>query len=130
MSERPKGFSHDEAGKERTMDVTVERRGEVAVVAVAGNIDATTAPALTDAFAAEIGKGNTRLVADFTAVAYTSSAGLRALLGALKEARQHGGDFRLAGVRPAVFRVLELSGFTSILKYFSDVQGAVDSFAA
>ena len=112
------------------MEVKVEQQGEVVVVAITGNIDANTAPALATAFSGEIGQGHTRLVADFTAVAYTSSAGLRALLGALKEARQQGGDFRLAGVRPAVFRVLELSGFTSILKYFPDVNAAVASFAA
>ena len=112
------------------MDVKLETRGDVAVVSITGNIDAGTAPELATAFSGEIGKGHTRLVADFTGVAYTSSAGLRALLGALKEARQQGGDFRLAGVRPAVFRVLELSGFTSILKYFPDVEGAVASFAA
>jgi len=112
------------------MDVTVERRGEIAVVSVTGNIDANTAPNLAAALADEIGKGGARIVADFSGVAYTSSAGLRAVLGALKEARQHGGDFRLAGVRPAVLRVLELSGFTSILKYFPDVEGAVESFAA
>jgi len=112
------------------MEVNVEQRGDVAVVAVTGSIDANTAPALAGAFTAEIGKGNVRLVADFSGVGYTSSAGLRALLGALKEARQQGGDFRLAGVRPVVFRVLELSGFTSILKHFDDVQGAVESYAA
>jgi anti-sigma B factor antagonist len=112
------------------MDVRMETRGDVVVVSIGGSIDATTAPELAAAFSGEISKGHTRLVADFTAVAYTSSAGLRALLGALKEARQQGGDFRLACVRPTVFRVLELSGFTSILKYFPEVNGAVASFAA
>jgi anti-sigma B factor antagonist len=112
------------------MEVTIERRGEVAVVAVSGSIDTNTAPGLATTLSEQILKGSIRLVADFSQVGYTSSAGLRALLGTLKEARQHGGDFRLAGVRPAVFRVLELSGFTSILKYFPDVNGAVASFAS
>ena len=112
------------------MDVKTEQRGDIVVVSITGSIDANTAPALATAFSQEIGQGRSRVVADFAAVAYTSSAGLRALLGALKEARQHGGDFRLAGVRPAVFRVLELSGFTSILKYFPDVNEAVASFTA
>jgi anti-sigma B factor antagonist len=118
------------SGKESTMDVSSAQRGDVTVVTISGSIDATTAPALAAAFTQEIAGGRIRLVADFAAVAYTSSAGLRALLGALKESRQHGGDFRLAGVRPAVFRVLEMSGFTSILKHFPDVDGAVASFAA
>lgn len=112
------------------MEVRMERRGDVALVSVAGNVDANTAPALASAFAEAIAGGGAKLVADFSAVAYTSSAGLRALLGALKDARAHGGDFRIAGVRPDVFRVLEMSGFTSIMKHFADVAGAIASFAA
>jgi anti-anti-sigma factor len=52
------------------------------------------------------------------------------LLGTVKEARRHGGDLRLAAVRAPVLRVLELSGFTSILKCFADVPTAVGSFPA
>ena len=59
---------------------------------------------------------------------YTSSAGLRVLLTTLKDARQRGGDLRLAEIRPNVRQVLELSGFTSILKCYPDVNGAVTSF--
>ena len=56
------------------------------------------------------------LVCDFKDVNYTSSAGLRSLLGALKESRRLGGDLRMAAVQPSVLRVLSLSGFASIIK--------------
>ena len=59
---------------------------------------------------------------------YTSSAGLRVLLSTLKEARQRGGDLRLAAVQERVRRVLDLSGFTSILKCYPDVDAAVASY--
>jgi anti-sigma B factor antagonist len=61
-------------------------------------------------------------------VEYTSSAGLRALLATVKEARIKGGDLRLASVGGSVHRVLELSGFTSILKLYGDVDAAVASY--
>ena len=51
-------------------------------------------------------------------------------MATLKDARRQGGDFRLAGVQPPVLRVLELSGFTSILKLYGDVDEAVASFHA
>jgi anti-sigma B factor antagonist len=69
------------------------------------------------------------VVADFSEVDYTSSAGLRVLLGTLKDARSAGGDLRLAGLRPEVLNVLELAGFTNILKVFETVEDAVESFA-
>lgn len=104
-------------------------QGDVAIASISGSIDSLTAEALSDALTTTVRDHNPCLVADFTAVVYTSSAGLRALLSALKEARRHGGDFRLAGVQPAVLRVLELSGFTGILKRYDDVVAAVGSFA-
>jgi anti-sigma B factor antagonist len=61
-------------------------------------------------------------------VGYMSSAGLRALLAALKEARQQKGDFRLAAVQDNVRQVLEMSGFTGIFQVFATVEEAVASF--
>lgn len=111
------------------MQVTITQHDQVTVVAVAGSIDALTADALVTAMNDELLSGRTRLVAHFGAVEYTSSAGLRVLLTILKEARQRGGDLRLSDIRPNVRQVLEMSGFTSILKCFPDVDGAIASFA-
>ena len=110
------------------MQISIAQQEHVTVVAVAGSIDALTADELVAALSAQVHAGNTRLVAAFDAVEYTSSAGLRVLLGTLKQARQHGGDLRLAAVQERVRRVLELSGFTSILKCYPDVASAVASF--
>ena len=110
------------------MDISIEQRAEVTVVAVSGSIDALTADTLTSTFAEQVRQGRTRLVAGFDGVDYTSSAGLRVLLATLKDARQRGGDLRLAGVRDKVRSVLDLSGFTSILKCYPDVESAVGSY--
>ncbi len=110
------------------MEITVERRETVAIVSIAGSVDSLTAADLSAALRKELGDGRVRVVADLAGVEYTSSAGLRALLETVKEARRLGGDLRLAAVRPEVFRVLELSGFTNILKIYPDVAAAAASF--
>jgi anti-anti-sigma factor len=92
-------------------------------------MDALTAPTLSDYVSQHIAAGEVNLVVDMTELEYTSSAGLRALLSGVKEARQHAGDLRLAGLRPNVRKVLEMSGFTSIMKVFPDVDSAVKSYA-
>lgn len=102
--------------------------GEVTIAAISGSIDSLTAEHLLDVLGRTVRDRQVRVVADFSQVAYTSSAGLRALLVTLKDTRRLGGDFRLAAVQPAVLRVLELSGFTSILKLYDDVEEAVASF--
>ncbi len=49
-----------------------------------------------------------------------SSAGLRELLGTLKEARRSGGDFRLAAIQDNVRQMLDMTGFSgSLIRAFA-----------
>jgi anti-anti-sigma factor len=111
------------------MDIQARQQGGVTILTLVGSIDALTAPKITEYIQGQIAKGNTKLVADFRGVDYTSSAGLRVLLGAIKDTRSQSGDMRLVGVQPDVFKVLNLSGFTNILKLFDDLEPAVASYA-
>jgi anti-anti-sigma factor len=111
------------------MELKTETRNNALVIAVSGSLDALTAPEFADAIATQLRDGKTSLVADLSQLDYTSSAGLRVMLNGVKEARQKGGDLRLAGVQPNVKKVLDLSGFTSIMKSYPDVDAAVASFA-
>ena len=111
------------------MDIFGRQVGEVTVMTLKGSIDAMTAPKITEYVQGQIAKGYTKWVADLSGVDYTSSAGLRVLLGAIKETRSKSGDFRLTGVRPDVLKVLSLSGFTNILKMFDDLDTAVASYS-
>jgi len=112
------------------MDIVVEQRTVTTIVRITGSVDGLTADTLLATLQQQIDAGNVRLIGDLSGVSYTSSAGLRALLATVKQARQHGGDFRLAAALPPVHKVLEMSGFTSILKMFPDVDLAVASFPA
>jgi anti-anti-sigma factor len=111
------------------MEIKDKHVNEVTILSLTGSIDAMTAPKITEYIHDLVAKGNINLVADFSGVDYTSSAGLRVLLGAIKETRAQGGDMRLTGVQPDVFKVLNLSGFTNILKLFDDLDAAVASYA-
>ncbi len=110
------------------MELATTHHEHVTVIAIAGSVDSLTAEQLTSSLVQHVGSGRVHLVCDFKDVNYTSSAGLRSLLGALKESRRLGGDLRMAAVQPSVLRVLSLSGFASIIKIFDDVPGAVSSF--
>ena len=112
------------------MQITVREEPSVALVSIVGSVDSLTANDLQTAMAGAVQNGQTRLVADFSGVEYTSSAGLRVILATVKELRQKGGDLRIAGVRPNVLRVLEVSGLTSILKLFPDADAALTSFVS
>jgi len=111
------------------MNIESRQQNDVTILSITGNIDALTSNTLTDYIKAQITSGNVKLIADVGGVDYTSSAGLRVMLAAVKETRALNGDMRLANIQPNVQKVLELSGFTSIRKIFSDVDSAVKSFS-
>jgi anti-sigma B factor antagonist len=110
------------------LQIDLKQHNAVLVLAIIGSVDSLNADELTASFAEPISKGQVRLVADFSQVNYTSSAGLRSLLGTVKSCRLAGGDLRLAALQPQVERVLSIAGFVSILKIYPDVGSAVASF--
>ena len=67
------------------MEIKDRQVGDVTVLSLNGSIDAITAPEITEFIQAQIAKGNTKLVADLSGVDYTSSAGLRVLLGVKRD---------------------------------------------
>ncbi|HMA34860.1 MAG TPA: STAS domain-containing protein [Chloroflexia bacterium] len=110
------------------MDITGESRELAHVVMISGSLDAVTADQATSFLSTQIREGHTHLVVDLARLEYVSSAGLRVFLTALKEARQQGGDLRLAAPHRNVQKVLEMSGFTSILKLYADLDAALASY--
>lgn len=113
----------------RHMNIELAPGEHAAVVVISGSVDGLTAEHLLVTLQGFVAAGQTRLVADLAGVLYTSSAGLRALLATVKQARQGGGDLRLASINPPVLKVLEMSGFTTIMKCYDDVASAIDSYA-
>lgn len=110
------------------MNIQFQSHGAVSVASIHGSIDSLTAPTVLSELGAHVEAGNVHMVADLGGVDYTSSAGLRALLATVKAARHGGGDLRLACIHANVMKVLQLSGFTTILKIYDDVEAAVASF--
>jgi anti-anti-sigma factor len=111
------------------MNIEIHQHDNDGVVCVVGSVNGVTAPTLMAEFHTCVASGNVHLVVDLAGVDYTSSVGLGALLATAKEARVQGGDLRLSNVTPHVLKILEMSGFTSIMKLYDDVESAVDSYA-
>ncbi|MBI5653798.1 MAG: STAS domain-containing protein [Chloroflexi bacterium] len=114
----------------RQLQITKVKINAVTIISVTGSVDALTAPMLAEYLAREIQNPNPNLVIDFAELDYTSSAGLRVLLSAVKAARARGGDVRLAAMQTNVAKIFEMSGFNAILKVYPDRARAVASFAA
>lgn len=111
------------------MQIDTSTENNIRIVTVSGSVDALTAAELTDALNEQIASGNANLVVNLAGLEFMSSAGLRTLLGAVKECRLHGGDLRIVSSNPGIDKVLKMSGFHNIAKVFDAQADAVGSFS-
>ena len=107
------------------MDISVQKSDQISIVSITGSIDALTADQITGCVDEQINSGEKYLIIDLSEVEFMSSAGLRVILGALKETRKQSGDLYIAGARAGVERVLKMSGFSKILKIYDNVDNAI-----
>jgi anti-sigma B factor antagonist len=109
------------------MKVTTSDAGSGAVLLeVEGAVDAYTAPRLDKALRDLLARDQIRLVLDAQQLTFISSAGLRVILFAHREAIQHGGEVRVFGLNPQLQRVFEIAGFYRLLRISETLQEAVE----
>ncbi len=82
---------------------------EVVLIKVEGDIDAYTARTLDKTLNDLLAQGHNRLVLDASHMDFISSAGLRVITFAQREAQQQGGEVRVFGLNAQVTRVFEMA---------------------
>jgi len=111
------------------VEVKTRRYKRVDLVEVSGRVDSATAPQLEAALQQILGQDRFRIVVDMRGLEYLGSAGLRVLVGALKQVRRwNRGDLRLADVPSRIREVLKLAGLDVLFKVYDSTVDAVGSF--
>jgi anti-sigma B factor antagonist len=65
------------------------------------------------------------VVADLSGVPFIDSSGLGVLIGALRRAREAGGELRVVSGDDAVVKILRITGLDRVLPLFSSLDEAV-----
>ena len=73
--------------------------------------------------------GAARLLIDLSDVPFMDSAGLGALIGGIRRAREAGGDVAVACSRPTLTRLLHTTGFDRIVPVTETVEEAASALA-
>ena len=112
-------------------DFRIERelRGTVQLIRLSGSLDMYSFPRLEAQLTALFQQGHHCIVLDCRDLDYIGSAGLGALIGFAKQARERGGDVKLLNVPERIYKIIELLGFTKVLQVHNAEDSAVDSFA-
>jgi anti-sigma B factor antagonist len=97
------------------MEITSSTDGDLVQFHLAGKFDATTSRDVGHAVSDAISRGCRRLIFDMRDVNYISSAGLRAILIAARQANAAGGGVAVFGLQGNVEQVFAVSGFDTIV---------------
>ena len=110
------------------LSIVTDNTQAVSVMNVRGRVDSETAPELDSALSTLLADGRNRIVLNLQGVDFLSSAGLRAMVKALKGAQGSGGDVRLASVSEPIEVVLRTVGMMQMFKMFSTNEEAAAGF--
>jgi anti-anti-sigma factor len=97
------------------VEIDREKIGDVLVVRLCGRLDGTWSDSVETALRDAVRSGEHAIELDVAGVDYLSSAGLRVLLGAVRQAKAIGGRFVIVRPGPPVRQVLDLAGLTTML---------------
>jgi anti-sigma B factor antagonist len=90
-------------------------------MSLAGEIDLYTAPRLHAALISALAQDDpVRIVVDMSGVEFCDSTGMSVLLAAQRRAREVGGDVELAAPRPAIRKILQVTGLESVFTVLDD----------
>src|SRR4051812_23630461 len=109
------------------LEINVDQVGEYTICRPVGELDAFTVGQFRESLT-ELGGGG-RLLIDLSGVPFLDSAGLGALIGGVRRARESGGDVAVYGARPAVARLLHTTGFDRVASVSESEQDAAKALA-
>ena len=92
------------------MEINIKTMEEVKVAALTGDIDANTAPSVTEQVL-PLAEPGSKILLDMTKVPYMSSAGLRMLLSLYRQATAEDGKLVLVGLSEDIQDTMSVTGF-------------------
>ena len=112
------------------MQIREEKEGAVLVLTVSEVLDSLTSPEFEARLLRYIDAGEHSLLLDCSGVHYMNSAGLKALLLAMKRLEAVGGKIVICGLDSNVQTVFELTGFDRLFAIKADRSEARAAFPA
>src|SRR6266481_3038756 len=104
------------------LNVSSRSHGDHAIVIATGEIDLYTAPRLQSELAEVIANAApaSRIVVDMSGVEFCDSTGMNVLLSCLRQVRERGGELEIASPKPAVRKILQVTGLDSVFTLVDD----------
>jgi anti-sigma B factor antagonist len=99
--------------------------GRVAIVTLPAEVDVSSAEQIRQELTAVVAQGASLVIGDMTATAFCDSAGVTALVRAVRRANASGAGLRVAASAPVVTRVLAITGVDQLIEIYPSVAAAL-----
>ena len=103
---------------------------DVLVVIADADINASSADGVVAELEKTIDGGSRKMVVDLSRLEDVSSYGMGVLLRLQQKVGKHGGEVKLAGVKPAVAKMFKLLRIESMFASYVNLDAAVGAFGA
>jgi anti-sigma B factor antagonist len=110
------------------LSITIEERGPVSVLVLAGFIDRHTIELVDKTLKGLLEKNRPRIVVDCAELTYISSNGMGVFISYVNKARNMGGDIRFCSMRDIAKTVITMLGLHRLFEVFEHRDAAVESY--
>ena len=93
----------------------IQRTEGRTVIMVDGRIDTVNAKQLEEDIREAVARPGQQFVMDCRTLTFVASSGLRVIQNTMRDVTAAGGTFKMVNVRPEVFKVLNMTGFTKFI---------------
>ena len=114
----------------RKLNIVVDSlsKHNITKVSVEGFLDAHTVPEMEKVIHHLLQEEKYRIIVDFSALSYISSAGLGVFMSVIGDIKSNNGDIILMKMPPKIYKVFDLLGFTEIFSIVDDEDTAINVF--
>lgn len=110
------------------MEIQVSEQEKAQVLACTGRMDAQVSGLLKERIQELLDQGATRIVMDLEGLEFLDSSGLGALVSCLRRIKEKKGEIKLAGLRPEVRSIFEITRVSRLFQICETVEEAVKAF--
>jgi anti-sigma B factor antagonist len=110
------------------MEIQIREDGKVQILACQGRMDAQVSGLLKESILELLDKGATELVVDLENLEFLDSSGLGALVSCLRRIKEKKGEIKLAGLRPEVRSIFDITRVSRLFDIRETVGEAVKAF--
>jgi anti-anti-sigma factor len=110
------------------VDISIEKKGDVLVCKISGEITFSTSPDLRKKLIEAVDEGVKKVVVNLKDVGYVDSSGMATLVELLQKVKSAEGDLKLAETPEKIVEILDMVRLKEIFDFEDTEEKAITSF--